>query len=1080
MINVCWYYFKAGVVVALVGGVGTGVYLYVRIDDEIRAHVEGLIADRFPQLRVSVGGARLVEGKGIAVYDVSLAVPAQGSSADALLTIDELLLCCDVELSTLVQGAPPVHRVEVKHPAIFLRRDSAGRWNFQSLLPLEPCGAELPEVIVRGGVVSVSDGAVSDENAADKPPLVVRDLELTVTPIAAAPAPGGWPSVRVEGSAGGPSVRRVELHASVDGSTQRCSGEVAIQQLQLSKPLYAWIEPLLPEVARATRLSGTVDGVASAAWQADGTSPPAFAAKLALSGGRLDDPRLSRPVTELTGEIVVDAGQLRIEQARGKWKSASVAISLNRTGWAAKAPVALSARVDDAPLDDDLLEVLATAANPPHARGIPIADLLREECAKYRPTGMANAMLQATFDGQRWKPTATLKARQLAFESDKFAYRLTDGAGTIAFKPADASEPSKLEIKLTAVGGGQRLRIDGEVIDPRPGAAGWVQIQGENLEIDDRMIAALKDQPRQVIASLHPSGRFNLTHWRIDRPQAGVEPQTSLRLELTDVRINYEHFPYALREIRGAIEANGNHWTFANLVSGGRRTIYGEGFLRPNADGSELWLKFTGQDVPLDDNLFYALQPPVQETWRQLRPTGSINLTAEVRHRVGQGKPNIGVVIQPGPHSSLRPAFFSYLMDDVGGTIAYNDGEIVLREVKAHDDNGAWMGADGKGFFASDGGWEFKLTGLWADRMTARPALLAAMPPQLSKLINQLQPNGSFSLHDGELAFQRKASAIASLATGWDVQLECHQTDLNCGVELQNIHGSVRLAGRWDGQRCYSSGELDLESVTYQNVQFTNVKGPLWVDESQCRLGRWATEQMGQPVRRLTANVYGGAVASDAWVRLGVLPQYGAETVLTGADLNRLMVERFGGGQAFQGKVDAKLMLSGEGSSTARLAGDGDIHIRDANIYKLPLLMGMLQVLRTGAPDKTAFNQSDIAFRIQGPHVYLDKIDFLGDVVDLYGYGETDFDQNVKLIFRGEFGPRNYHLPLVKNIVGQMSQQVMQMYVDGTLTDPHVTREAFPEISQMLKQIRTDLETPAVPAAARQAQRDMFGRETSR
>jgi hypothetical protein len=61
-----------------------------------------------------------------------------------------------------------------------------------------------------------------------------------------------------------------------------------------------------------------------------------------------------------------------------------------------------------------------------------------------------------------------------------------------------------------------------------------------------------------------------------------------------------------------------------------------------------------------------------------------------------------------------------------------------------------------------------------------------------------------------------------------------------------------------------------------------------------------------------------------------------------------------------------------------------------------------------------------------------------------------------------------------------MSQQVMTMYVDGTLTNPHVTKEAFPELSQILKQIRTDLETPAAPAAARQAQRDMFGRETSR
>jgi hypothetical protein len=419
-------------------------------------------------------------------------------------------------------------------------------------------------------------------------------------------------------------------------------------------------------------------------------------------------------------------------------------------------------------------------------------------------------------------------------------------------------------------------------------------------------------------------------------------------------------------------------------------------------------------------------------------------------------------------------------MDDVSGTIAYNDGAITLHDIRAHDDSGTTMGANGGGSFSPDGGWQFTLNGLWADRMTMRPALLAAMPPQLSRLINQLRPNGSFSLHDSQLTFRKPPSEIAALETEWNVRLGCHRGDLSCGVELQNITGTVQLAGKSDGQRCFSSGELELETVTYQDVQLTNVRGPFWVDESKCHLGRYAANHNGQPARRVSGNAYGGAVAGDGWVQFDVLPQYGVEAEITGADLNRLIVERFGGRQSFQGKMNAQVMLKGEGSSMARLAGDGKVHISEANIYELPLLMGLLKTLRTGDGSKTAFDQSDITFRIQGPHVYLDQIDFLGDVVDLKGYGETDFDQNVKLIFRGEFGPREYHVPLVKNIVGHMSQQVMTMYVDGTLTNPHVTKEAFPELGQILKQIRTDLETPAAPAAARQAQRDMFGREANR
>jgi hypothetical protein len=58
----------------------------------------------------------------------------------------------------------------------------------------------------------------------------------------------------------------------------------------------------------------------------------------------------------------------------------------------------------------------------------------------------------------------------------------------------------------------------------------------------------------------------------------------------------------------------------------------------------------------------------------------------------------------------------------------------------------------------------------------------------------------------------------------------------------------------------------------------------------------------------------------------------------------------------------------------------------------------------------------------------------------------------------------------VKNLVGQANQQIMQMYVTGTLAEPLVTREAFPKINQMLQQVRQDLEDP-VGAAERQAQR---------
>ena len=180
------------------------------------------------------------------------------------------------------------------------------------------------------------------------------------------------------------------------------------------------------------------------------------------------------------------------------------------------------------------------------------------------------------------------------------------------------------------------------------------------------------------------------------------------------------------------------------------------------------------------------------------------------------------------------------------------------------------------------------------------------------------------------------------------------------------------------------------------------------------------------------------------------LPQYSADVKLEAADMNRIVVERLGSAPQFGGKVDAELRLNGRGLQMESLVGDGRVHVHDADIGELPLLVSLLKVLRSLAPNKTAFNQSEVAFRLQGRHIYLDQIDFLGDAVNLYGQGETNFDQQLNLVFSPSVARNDSFLPAIKNLMGQVNQQIMQMYVTGTLSNPQVSREAFPKINKML------------------------------
>src|SRR5207302_2582000 len=65
-------YFKWGLIVTVLAGLGIWLYVSRHVDDELRRQAEAWLAGRFPQLAVSVDSGRLVEGEGIYLRGVRL------------------------------------------------------------------------------------------------------------------------------------------------------------------------------------------------------------------------------------------------------------------------------------------------------------------------------------------------------------------------------------------------------------------------------------------------------------------------------------------------------------------------------------------------------------------------------------------------------------------------------------------------------------------------------------------------------------------------------------------------------------------------------------------------------------------------------------------------------------------------------------------------------------------------------------------------------------------------------------------------------------------------------------------------
>ena len=227
------------------------------------------------------------------------------------------------------------------------------------------------------------------------------------------------------------------------------------------------------------------------------------------------------------------------------------------------------------------------------------------------------------------------------------------------------------------------------------------------------------------------------------------------------------------------------------------------------------------------------------------------------------------------------------------------------------------------------------------------------------------------------------------------------------------------------------------------------------LDDKQVIFGSGAeAPRPGQPPHRLTARFYGGFVQSDCAVTLGETPRYSFQALLTDGDLKRFAHETISGKRRLDGKALVSINLHGDATGVHSLGGRGQVRLTHADIYQLPIMVSLLKLLNFKPPDSTAFTTSSIDYRIEGDHVYLDKISFTGDAISLEGSGEMGFNSAIKLTFHALVGRSDWELPVFKTVMGAASRQLMQIHVTGSLADPKMTRDVLPAVGKVLQKIQ--------------------------
>lgn len=1045
-------------------------YGFNRLDEEIRARFEARLRANYPGLIVTVDSARRIEGRGIELRGVSILEP--GDSAALLVRIDEILAECDTYLPDFVTREPAVRHLQVRRMKLCARRTAGGTWSLAQLLPLPNLGGgTLPAATVTDSSIEISDPAQNPTSAC-----TLRNIELTVQPLLAPPEAGSPVTVshapvqparsqlRVQGTLAGDYLEKIDIDGVLDPRGGEWDLRGAVEGLEFSprlrSALPAELGALLSPLAsvRGRTFFGFQTKRGPTDPQTKLVSPVQFTINGKIAEGRIDDTRLPDPLTDVEATIYADNLGIRISELSARCGATHLELSGELDGYSATSPCRLSLHATQLDLNRLPLKSLPAAVH----------DIWQ----RYAPRGTIDLDAKLVFDGCVWQPDMTIACRDVSLQYDRFPYRVTDGTGTIELKQ------NTLTARLRTIGGGTVIHVRASIHQPGPNFTGWVNLESQGpLPIDEKLIAALDSKSQRLVRLFQPRGGVSFQA-RFQREGGDDVVHRTLTLDLDECSIEYEKFRYPIDKLSGSLQLTDDDWVFKKLE--GRNDsgyILGSGtWLADAPDGNQLKLTFTATDVPLEDELRRALSPALQRLWGNLRPRGNIDhLRVQLKYNADDEKLALDVEAQKWPPGqnvegrsiSIEPAWFRYRLDNLTGRLHYRDGAVTLTKLQA-EHGPVTVETDGSCSLQTDGSSRVQLTDLIASRLHLDNELLAALPESLGTSLARLNLSGPVGM-TGSLGFVMPPQSELPPTVDWDLAFDLENGRIDAALPLEHIHGGLRLWGNAGATGFLARGEVKVDSAILQDVQLTQVQGPIWIDPQRLLIGGWAEHDVNDRARRsLTANVFEGTTSLDAQLDLAQEGGFQLQSTLENADLAAIAAELAPRQKGLIGKVNGLVNLSGTKQGKHTWRGDGQVRLFDADIYELPVMVNMLKLLSVRDPNRTAFTKSNIDFRVQGDDLELKRIDFTGDAISLKGRGRMTATREIDLKFYPQLGRDDAVIPLFRPINAEAGRQFLLVEVTGTLDRPQVTKQAFPRIDASLQQIFPELgeeraETPSPP-----------------
>ncbi len=609
--------------------------------------------------------------------------------------------------------------------------------------------------------------------------------------------------------------------------------------------------------------------------------------------------------------------------------------------------------------------------------------------------------------------------------------------------------------------GKMTCRIEGTLRDvDKPNASVDLDIRAKNFALDKYLTSALPRATRAAVESLHPSGLASEVRVKVTQKPGG---KVTHRIDATlkSGRFRFESFPYEVTDLSGELTILPQRVIIKDLRGVHRKTpvlINGSVYLRDDLLGVDL--SVLAKNVLLDRELFDALPRDVRSVWRTFSPSGLADVDLAIRHDAGQagGKFDYGLTIDArGVDVTYRE--FPYTFRSLTGRVIVKPGKIVLENLLAKQGrmSTAISGEVTLGEFRDEARLSIRASNIPIDK-----ELLGALPPTLGPLTKRLRPGGECDInfrdlrvvHTRAAATSRPATTGPVTAVTWSVRASGKQGDAGEAKPGQKQKppglivlrdavvdfgfGPRRVSGKLYGVASGIDGAVQLDAALSLEEVFV---GDRRLSDITCKVVKGPRSNVVQ-VKDLVGKVHGGKFAGYAQVDLSDPLRYGLRLSVANISLYELFnagITDPGKKLKVQGFLDGNIqLLASVGDKPTRQAS-GVLRITKAKLYKMPVLLGLIQVIYLALPGDSAFTDGLMTYRLREGKLIFDEIYLVGPGMSVVGSGTMDTaTEKLKVSFLSGPPGKLPRIASIEELLGGILREIVEIQVTGTLSKPRM------------------------------------------